>query len=504
MLEQSSLFNMNLNLGQKSRRTLYCFVILCINAILLVNNIDVLGQKDGDKQNEETPIVPKVYDQNLKIELVSQEFKFPTTMAFIGPNDFLILEKNTGEVKRVINDKVTEKPLVKLNVSTSDERGLLGIAIIKKQDSKINTTSSNDDRITHYVFLYVVQCDEKKKDCNNRIYRYELDNGNNVLVNPKRLLGIPSFPETSHIGGIIKIGPDGNLYLTVGNFQRTNPITVYKSKTQNFENGHDFDGRGGILTITQDGHVTGKSVIGDKFPFNLYYAYGIRNSFGINFDPVTGKLWDTENGPRFGDEINIVEPGFNSGADKIFGIWKNDGEGKRVLNSSKTQKLETVKEDKPSDVLYIGDSYYDEPKFIWDKTVAPTAIIFPNSTILGNQYENNIFVASVDGGRIFKFELNKDRNGLVLTGPLSDKIANNTTEYKDITFADGFSFITDIAIEPGTGYLYVVSGTKASPEGKSGEVYRIVPVGNLDDDKKANEKPGIDAMKKLMEIAPKK
>ena len=44
-----------------------------------------------------------------------------------------------------------------------------------------------------------------------------------------------------------------------------------------------------------------------------YYAYGIRNSFGMDFDPVTGNLWDTENGPSYGDEINLVEPGFNSG-----------------------------------------------------------------------------------------------------------------------------------------------------------------------------------------------
>ncbi|MDX1373299.1 MAG: PQQ-dependent sugar dehydrogenase, partial [Nitrososphaeraceae archaeon] len=365
------------------------FVLLLSTNNNLTPNFLVFTQVFAQSQSKDISLTPQVYDENLKVELVSKEFKFPTTFAFIGPNDFLILEKNTGEVKRVVNDKVLEKPLVKLNVSTNDERGLLGVAIIKKEDAKFNTTTTatttaaiNNDNITHYVFLYAVECDKGDTDCKNRIYRYELDNENNRLINPKLLLGIPSFPENSHIGGIIKIGPDGNLYLTVGNFQRTNPTTIYKSKTQNFEDGHDFDGRGGIISITQDGLVTGNSVIGDEFPYSLYYAYGIRNSFGINFDPVTGKLWDTENGPYFGDEVNIVEPGFNSGADKIFGIWKNDGEGKRVLNGSKVQ-YETIKQDKPSDLLYIGDAYYDKPKFIWDKTVAPTAIVFPNSTKLG-------------------------------------------------------------------------------------------------------------------------
>ncbi len=66
----------------------------------------------------------------------------------------------------------------------------------------------------------------------------------------------------------------------------------------------------------------------------MYYAYGIRNSFGIDFDPVTGRLWDTENGPAFGDEINLVEPGFNSGWVSAQGIWKvdADSQGQKMLN----------------------------------------------------------------------------------------------------------------------------------------------------------------------------
>jgi glucose/arabinose dehydrogenase len=57
-----------------------------------------------------------------------------------------------------------------------------------------------------------------------------------------------------------------------------------------------------------------------------YYSYGIRNSFGIGFDPVTGKLWDTENGPSFGDEINVADPGFNSGWTNIQGVWQAGAE----------------------------------------------------------------------------------------------------------------------------------------------------------------------------------
>jgi glucose/arabinose dehydrogenase len=53
------------------------------------------------------------------------------------------------------------------------------------------------------------------------------------------------------------------------------------------------------------------------------YAYGIRNSFGFDFDPITGNIWDTENGPGYGDEINLVEPGFNTGWSEVTGMSSN-------------------------------------------------------------------------------------------------------------------------------------------------------------------------------------
>jgi len=65
------------------------------------------------------------------------------------------------------------------------------------------------------------------------------------------------------------------------------------------------DGTGGILRVTQDGKTVGSGIIGSSDPLNKYLAYGVRNSFGLDFDPVTKKLWDTENGPSSNDEINL-------------------------------------------------------------------------------------------------------------------------------------------------------------------------------------------------------
>lgn len=144
---------------------------------------------------------------------------------------------------------------------------------------------------------------------------------NNTLVNPKLLLDLPATPGPNHNGGVVLVGPDENVYTVIGDL-----LTYYDkelgTKTLNLEASEEAVGRGGILRITPEGHTAGNGILGKTHRVDKYYAYGIRNSFGIDFDPLTRNLWDTENGPAYGDEINLVEPGFNSGWAKTQGIWK--------------------------------------------------------------------------------------------------------------------------------------------------------------------------------------
>ena len=451
-------------------------VSLSISIIFFIDNFsDIYAQHNQQPLSKENITL---FDPTLKIELVTSGLDFPTTMAFLGPDDFLILEKNTGYVKRVTNGVLHEKPLLHVNTNLKDERGLLGIAISKKKLSDYPFFVENK-KLTHNVFLYYIECNKKGLACENRIYKYDLDNENNELVNSKLLVGIPSFPDPSHIGGIIRIGPDENLYFTVGNFQNTIPTKIYKTKTQNFENGEAIDGRAGILRMTQYGSpvldANGNGLLGNEFPLNMYYAYGIRNSFGLDFDPVTGKLWDTENGPQFGDEINLVEPGFNSGADRVYGIWESNEIGDMLKNKT-GEPIVVVGNDPQNLVNFDQKGKYSPPEFIWIKTIAPTGISFLNSDKLGSQYKNDMFVGSADGGYLFHFKLNDARNGFILNGNLTDKIAYNRTDFADeILFAEGFSIITDVKEGP-DGYLYIVSGLKQSKTEKFGAVFRIVPL----------------------------
>ena len=387
---------------------------------------------------------PIIKDSHLKVDLVSKGLKKPTSMAFLGPNDILVLEKDKGTVRRVVNGRILSEPLLDVNVANKNERGMLGIAIAR-----------NVTKHVIYVFLYFTEtktkdgtdecpgfahCKPGHEPLGNRLYRYELVN-NSKLVNPKLLLDLPATPGPAHNGGAIIISPDNNIYIPIGDVRGSNPQAE-----------ESFDGRGGILRITQDSKPAGKAILGNKYPLNRYYAYGIRNSFGIDFDPVTKKLWDTENADHYGDEINLVYPGFNSGHNEIHGFSFLD-------NKFNPNNLLT----------FGGKGKYSDPEFVWATTVGPTAIKFLNSDKLGKQYKNDMFVGDFHGGNIYHFKLNKHRTGLMLNSSsvLADKIANTPQETQDILFGEGFGGITDIEVGP-DGYMYVVSIS-------DGAIYRIVP-----------------------------
>jgi aldose sugar dehydrogenase len=399
-----------------------------------------------------------ITDSHLKSQLITQGLKAPSAMAFIGANDILITEKNTGNVQRITNGIISSQPLFHVDTTKKDERGLLGIA-----------TSINNESKKTFVFLYFTEAQlndggsPTQDPLGNRVYRYELVN--NKLVNPKLLLDLPALPGPRHNAGKMAIGPDDNLYVSIGDVDGSFKGIGTETKAQNYEDGPAPDGRGGILRITQNGLPVGDGILGNTPVLNLYYAYGIKNSFGFDFDPITGKMWDTENGPTFGDEINVVEPGFNSGWVKVQGIWKMD-----VDPLEEPEKGEIATNGSLDLVDFGGKGRYSSPEFTWSNTVGPTALRFFSSDKLGEKYKNDIFVGDIKYGNIYHFKLNKDRTGFILNGALADKVASGEDGTEQIEFAEGFGGITDLEIGP-DGYLYVLIY-----DSEDGRIYRISPI----------------------------
>src|SRR5829696_8316639 len=438
------------------RETAISFIILVSLLTPPIGYNDVISYAQEEIEGVNASIgdeeEPSIKDPNLGVQLFSDGLELPTSMAFLGPDDILVLEKEKGTVQRIVNGKLLPTPVLTVNVASQVERCMCGIAV------------SKSDSGTVYVFLYFTEAEDgsggiSSEPIGNRLYRYEWIN--NQLVNPILLLDLPATPGPRHNGGVVRIGPDNNVYVIIGD------VDGHETLAQNQESGEEADGTSGILRVTQDGQPVGidgngnDGILGNSYPLNLYYAYGIRNSFGFDFDPVTGNIWDTENGPGYGDEINLVEPGFNSGWSEITGF-----------PSSSTAESNDFDPEEDDLVSFEGKGKYSDPEFEWTVTLGPTAVKFLNSDKLGAEYVNDMFVTDIVTGRIYHFELNKDRTELVLEGLLADKVAETRdTGIENIVFAEGFGGMSDLEVGP-DGYLYVVSLGH-------GAIYRILPAADV-------------------------
>ena len=467
------------------------------------------------------PVNILLKDSDLEAQLVTDGLEFPTSMVFLNSNEILVAEKDQAKVVRVVNGNISDNPVLSLVAIYENknahlwERGLLGIEISRDLQGHEGDEESKES-VPKYVYLFYTEVEYsgndnddgdicQRQECEeneyyNRLYRYEFKD--NKLVNPMLLIDIPLYwnnrvypsvyseilhggsnfyhyplKEGIHSGGALALDYDNNVYVSTGDGGGCLSYdSCYRSvqngflcgKTVNKEGGSKPTGMAGILGVTENGKPVGnEGILGNEHPLDFYYAYGIRNSFGIDFDPVTGKLWDTENGPHFGDEINLVEPGFNSGWAKIAGIWPvinythlryNDSQ-KGYPNSSNIPDYNDLED-------FDGKGQYSNPEFTWNASVGLTSIKFVNTDRLGKQYENDLFVADWSG-RIYHFDLNEDRTELDLNGPLNDKVANSDLEMQDLIFARGLGIITDLEVGP-DGYLYVLSFLE-------GKIYRIIP-----------------------------
>jgi uncharacterized protein YjbI with pentapeptide repeats len=209
-------------------------------------------------------------------------------------------------------------------------------------------------------------------------------------------------------------------------------------------------GYGKTLDMQQEKNFLSEenNYIGSISPLNApseVYAVGIRNTYGLDIDPVTGILWDTENGHNDFDEVNLVQKKFNSGWSKIQGPIKDNQE-----------------------TPIINGYEYSDPEFSWERPVAVTSIHFIQSPLFP-EYENSVLIGSFVGGILYKFELNENRDGFRFDdNNLKDLVLNKEDNPSEIIFGTGFAGITDIKEGP-DGSIYIVTIG-------DGKIFRISPI----------------------------
>jgi aldose sugar dehydrogenase len=381
---------------------------------------------------------PVLHDDMLALELVVEGLDLPTSMRFLDDGTILVLEKNNGQVRVVSDGKLLDEPAIDVEVATAVEQGLLGIAIWNGE----NDTS---------VFLYLTENYEDKT--RNVVYKYIYDENEKILENMTLVLVLPGEPGPFHNGGKLAIGPrDGYLYAVIGDVSSGGGIL------DNQIPGRPPNNKSVILRVDRDNGTPVEdnpfyNYTGSMEKLHQYYAYGIRNSFGMEFDPMTGKLWMTENGDDVYDEINIVEPGFNSGWHKIMGP---------IVRTNMTIE---------NDLIIFDGAKYGDPIFSWYVPVGVTDIEFLNSTKLGEKYDDNVFVGDINNGNLYFFEVNGNRTGVTFHDPrLLDLVADPVKEGEDselssLILGDGFGRITDIESGP-DGLLYIMTY-------EDGKIYRL-------------------------------
>ena len=367
---------------------------------------------------------PKLNDENLILEVYTPEFLGwgYTTMTFVG-DDILLLEKN-GFVHLISDGIKQEKPILEIVVDPVQESGLLGI-------TSVGST----------VYLYFTEADKDGNQLGNRIYKYDW-NGE-MLVNPILIKELPA--NSYHNSGAMVTGLDDQVYAVIGDTGKYGPL-----QNKLLENLYPPD--------TTDYMDT--SVILRVEPEGPYYAMGIRNSFGLAIDPITGNLWATENGDDDFDEINLIPEKFNSGWNKIMG---------------------PATESELSSLTGYQDYVYKDPEFSWEEVVVPVGINFGKFKETHN-YDNSVFVGDCNNGNLYKFELNQSRDGFEFSNPnLQDNLVDKGESMEEIIIGTGFRCITDIERGP-DGFLYLISHGEKN-------IYRILPIEALALDEKGNSNP---------------
>ena len=393
---------------------------------------DVFGLAPTTSQDSNVSTKYSINDNDFVIEEYASGLHQPTAMEFLG-DDIIVLEKNSGKVLLIEDGVINDKPLFDFNVNSYWESGLLGV-----------TVNDND------VYFYLTAAEEDGGErIGNNIYRFYWDGENLTNKEFVNSLGLKSY---WHNGGTMTTRLDGQVYAVIGDQGAGQEDSMdIPTLAQNTNEG-EFNDTGVIIKVGLD-----KEIIKPKNsenPSDHYYAIGIRNSFGLSIDPVTGNLWDTENGPEYFDEINLVPENFNSG-------W--------------AVTMGPASEDERAKVLNFNKYTYEDPKFTWEKTVSPTGLVFVDSESF-DKYRNELLVATCVG-EIYKFKLNDNRDNFIFDSThLQDLVANmvqtesgeNIVESLDeIEFGNGFGCVTDIKFGP-DGNLYVVSLS-------DNIIYRIIP-----------------------------
>jgi glucose/arabinose dehydrogenase len=286
-----------------------------------------------------------------------ENLSMPSALTFAPDGRLFFVEIHAGRIRVVDENELLDEPFAEFDIARPGgytEHGLLGLALHP-------AFASNN-----YLYAFYTAGDEDGNPIAQRIVRLTADGAvasdATVIVDD-----LPVGERCCHNGGRIAFGPDGMLYVTLGDIEQ--PATS-----------QDIDHpAGSVLRYADDGTIPDDNPFG---PENPVYAYGLRNPFGLAFHPETGELFVSDNGPQGYDEVNRIDPGGNYGWPEVQGI--------------------------------AGDERFIDP--IWSTTterVAPTGVAIPEGTAIPD-LAGRVLFCMWNLSMLFALELDPDDHGRVV------------------------------------------------------------------------------------------
>ena len=295
----------------------------------------------------------------VKAVRVANGLNVPIGFTFLPDGRLAYLERQTGWLRFRNLQTDTDHRIYRIgNVDSSGERGALGVAVHPDWPSS--------------PFVYAYATRNTANGLRNQVLRIRVENGQATAV--RVLLSAAAGPASNHNGGRIAFGPDGKLYVVIGdNAEPSNS----QDRTKNL--------RGKILRINPNGSIPATNPFGNRI-----WAFGIRNSFGFTFDPLTDRFWESENGPECNDEVNRIVRGGNFG-------WGPRENCPHTNNSGPRPRI--------------------RPRYTFAGQKGLTGAAFCRGCGLGAGYEGDLLIGAVNDGIIRRFNLNGTRKD-VAGGPV--------------------------------------------------------------------------------------
>jgi glucose/arabinose dehydrogenase len=451
----------------------------------MTGTIVVTGEATGTTAAAEPQGVPEVVmrDESLQAEVVVEGLDQPTAIAFLD-DLMLVTEKTTGKV-RVVRDGVVTGDALDLAVNNFDERGLLGISVHPQFPDEpfvyLHWTWRGDGDGDDRLIGGDSDVAEEVPELGNRVDRFRwsgeiLEYDRNIVEFRSNTLESDTSGRVrgNHNAGPLTFGPDGMLYVMIGDQN-------LRGQLQNITAGpapDDPNFTGVILRLNDDGTIPADNplyehgaTVGGEIGENLQmiHTYGVRNSFGLAFEPTSGSLWQTENGDDSYDEVNVFAPGSNSGWIQIQGpaeryeeyaqLESDSADGFDVPSWAPTNLAPDAAAAEEA-MFQLPGTAFAPPVLSFVHPPALTAIGFADDR-LGASSAHSAWFGTVLSDALLRFPISDDGLSLELEGLLDDRVVDNSAkgdlgESAGHVVGTGFGVVTDIEQAP-DGALYIVS-----------------------------------------------